>query len=251
MEVLEFTVKHRDWNVGDEVKEFTNENIASFLAKVSNTVLDKFPQYLTEKIDIDGLLTLKPEGTVEERLKLLKSPGTSRKIGSYVIEDDKKLKKLLVDVAKAVLVRESLKDVLPIEFALGKIEEMKIRPRYEEDHINFTAKYGRWIVVKRLIIDEKTPLLDIARLLASINETAINKIPEFAGIEIKDIKEHFKEFKRVRKDEDIKRLVEKFNEFQPKNSFESRYAVSIMLSKLNLTIDPPAKNLEKYLEKAG
>ncbi|ASJ17537.1 hypothetical protein A3L04_00855 [Thermococcus chitonophagus] len=243
-------MKHKGFAVGESVNELTDENVARFLARVSNTVLTKFPEYLEEKIDVKGLLTLIPSGSLEEKLKFLRSPGTSRKIGNYVREDDKKLKKLLVEVAKAVLTREALKDELPVEFPGGRIEELKTKPRYREEHVNFTAKYGRWIVVKRLIIDEKTPMLDIARLLASINETAVNKIQEFVRIDMSGIEEHFSEFKKVRKGEDIAKLVEKFREFKG-SDLEVRYAVNVMLSKLNLTIDPPAKNLEKYLEKAG
>ncbi|MFA4641288.1 DUF2666 family protein [Pyrococcus kukulkanii] len=250
MDVVEFTMKHRGFTVGESVHELTDDNIAMFLARVSNTVLTKFPEYVGDVIDVKGLLTLIPQGNLDEKLKALKSPGTSRKIGNYVIEEDKKLKKLLVEVAKVILTREALKDELPLEFPGGRIEELKIEPRYKEEHVNFTAKYGKWIVVKRLIIDEKTPMLEIARLLASINETAVNKIREFAGVDISRIESHFSEFKKVKKAEDITRLIKKFKEFRG-DELEARYAVNVMLSKLNLTIDPPAKNLEKYLEKAG
>lgn len=251
MEVVEFTMKHGGFIVGESVHEPIEDNMARFLARVSNTVLMKFPEYIEEVVDVKGILTLIPQGSLEEKLKVLKSPGISRKIGNYVREENKKLKKLLIEVAKAVLTREALKGELPVEFPGGRIEELKIEPRYKEDHVNFTVKYGEWIVVKRLIIDEKTPMLDVARLLASINETTINKIPRFARIDMDRIEEHFSEFRKVRKAEDIARLVEKFREFKPKNNIEIRYAVNVMLSKLNLTIDPPAKNLEKYLEKAG
>lgn len=247
---MEFTAKHEEWIVGENVEDFTNENIAMFLSRVSNTVSSKIPGYLGEKIDVNGLLSIKIEGSLEEKLKALISPKVSRQIGRLVMEDDKKLKKLLVEVAKAVLTREILKNELPIEFPGGKIEGLKIQPRYEEDHINFTARYGSWIVVKRMIIDEKTPLLDIARLLASINETAVNKIKDFADVDDKKIVEYFGGFKKVKKEEEIKEIVQLFREFKG-NEFEVRYAAREMLSKLGLKVDVPSKNLEKYLEKAG
>ncbi|BAA29132.1 DUF2666 family protein [Pyrococcus horikoshii] len=251
-DIVEFTLKLGGLEVGEAPKELREDQIAIFLARVSNTVRHEIPKYLQERIDVDRMLKeLTINGALEEKLKKLKSPGTSRKINSYILEDDRKLKKLLLDVAKVILVWNTLKDDLPIDFPVGKISELKITPRYKEDHINFTAKYGRWIVVKRLIIDEKTPKLDIARLLASINETAVNKIPEFAGIDIGRIREHFRDFKKVKKEEEIKRLMEKFRSFKPTNELEVRYAISEMISKLGLSIDIPSKNLEKYLEKTG
>ncbi|AEC51516.1 hypothetical protein PNA2_0600 [Pyrococcus sp. NA2] len=251
-DIAEFTVKLGNMEIGEAPRELNDYELSIFLARVSNTVRALIPDYLQERIDVSRMLSeIKVEGSIEEKLKFLRSPGTSRKINTYVMEEDKKLKKLLLDVAKVVVVWNVLKDELPLDFPVGKIEELKIKPRYEEEHINFTVKFGKWIVVKRLIVDEKTPMLDIARLLASINETTVNKIPEFARIDVKRIEEHFKEFKKVRKEEDIKKLVEKFRKFEPKNELEIRYAVKEMLSKLNLSIDIPAKNLEKYLERTG
>jgi len=37
-----------------------------------------------------------------------------------------------------------------------------------EDKINFFAKHEKWIVVKKMDIDENTEKIDIARLLISI-----------------------------------------------------------------------------------
>ncbi|CAB48995.1 DUF2666 family protein [Pyrococcus abyssi] len=251
-DIAEFTLKIKDMIVGEALDEINDENMSRFLARVSNTVRQEIPKYLIEKIDVDGMIKgIKIQGTLEEKLKALKSPGTSRKIGNYIKEDDKKLRKLLQDVAKVVLVWNTLRDDLPLDFPVGRIESLSTQPRYEEEHINFTVKYGKWIVVKRLIIDEKTPMLDIARLLASINESAVGKIPEFAGIDMKEIKDYFGGFKRVRKDEEIEELVRAFRNFKPENELAIRYAVGEMLSKLGLSIDVPSKNLEKYLEKTG
>ncbi|MHC1604615.1 MAG: DUF2666 family protein [Candidatus Methanofastidiosia archaeon] len=45
-----------------------------------------------------------------------------------------------------------------------------------DDQINFSAKHGKWIAVKKMTIDEDTQRIDVARLLLSIRETLNNKI---------------------------------------------------------------------------
>ena len=48
-----------------------------------------------------------------------------------------------------------------------------------EDKINFFAKHGKWIAVKKIDIDESTEKIDVARLLISIRETVNEKIFEY------------------------------------------------------------------------
>ncbi|RLF95001.1 DUF2666 domain-containing protein [Thermococci archaeon] len=48
-----------------------------------------------------------------------------------------------------------------------------------EDKINFFAKHEKWIVVKKMDIDENTEKIDIARLLISIRDTVNKKIFEY------------------------------------------------------------------------
>jgi len=167
------------------------------------------------------------------------------------------LKKLLVDVAKAYLVRETLRPLVPVEYPEGVLGGVDVEFPFEDEHINFTAKHGRWIVVKRLIIDEKTPALDIARLLASINETTTLKIPVYAGIDVEGIEAEFSAFKKVKKS-DIPKVIEVYEAFEPAvyadEPFERHakvYALRTALEKIGLTLDVPAKSLEKYLEKKG
>lgn len=50
-----------------------------------------------------------------------------------------------------------------------------------QEHINFSAKHGSWIVVKKMALDEHTADEDIARILLSIRETLNNKIYEYLG----------------------------------------------------------------------
>ncbi|AEH25160.1 DUF2666 family protein [Pyrococcus yayanosii] len=255
---IEFTARHGPWLVGERLEEMEEEKIAKFLARISNTVNNKLPDYLTVVIDVEGVRALLGEGELWEVLKHLRSPGTSRKLNALIREEDKKLRKILGDVAKALLVRLSLANLAPVDYPVEPISEVRVKLPYEEEHVNFTAKHDRWIVVKRLMIDEKTSQLDVARLLASINETAVSKIPVYARIDVKGIKNYFSTFKKVRKEEDIKALAESLEafpaeEFAPKEfkGFAARHALGVALSKLGLPLDVPAKVLEKYLEKSG
>lgn len=255
-----FTAKHKDWKVAKKLTEMENEGIAHFLASVSNTVNARIGEYLRETMDVGGVLELAEElrkESLADTVVALKSPGTARKLGNLVNENDKKLKKLLVDVAKAYLVRETLRPLVPVEYPEGVLGGVDVEFPFEDEHINFTAKHGRWIVVKRLIIDEKTPALDIARLLASINETTTLKIPVYAGIDVEGIEAEFSAFKKVKKS-DIPKVIEVYEAFEPAvyadEPFERHakvYALRTALEKIGLTLDVPAKSLEKYLEKKG
>ena len=259
-EHVAFTARHRDWKVAKKLTEMENERIAHFLAGVSNTVNSQIARYLSEGMDVEGIKKLAEDlrkGTLNETVIALKSPGTSRKLGQLVKETDNKMKKLLVDVARAYLVRETLEPLVPVNYPEGILEGVDVEFPFEDEHVNFTAKHGRWIVVKRLIIDEKTPMLDVARLLASINETATLKLPVYADIDLEGIEEEFSAFKRVKKS-DIPKVIEVYEAFEPSlyadEPFEEHarvYALRTALEKIGLTLDVPAKSLEKYLEKKG
>lgn len=58
-----------------------------------------------------------------------------------------------------------------------------------EEHVNFSAKYKSWVVVKKMKVEEENEDADVGRLLLSIRETLNNKIYEFLGeeFEIKDL----------------------------------------------------------------
>ena len=253
-----FTAKHGNWKVADRLLDMDDSTkVAQFLAKVANTVNSKIPEYLTDTMNIAGIMSLAEgfDGDLKDVVVSLKSPGTSRKLSALVFEQDKKLKKLLVDVARAVLVRFTLSRFVKIDYPEGPLEGVNIVFPFPEDHVNFTAKHGRWIVVKRLIIDEATPNVDIARLLASINETVTLKLPAYAGIDIEGIEAWFGVKKKVKKSE-IPSIVERYLDFQPSefapSGFEEHarvYALRKALELVGLSLDVPAKSLEKYLEK--
>jgi hypothetical protein len=255
-----FTAKHRTWKVGDKLLDVEDSSrVAHFLASISNTVSSKVPEYLTEVMNVAGIMRLSEELLKDDlgaTLVALKSPGTSRKLGALVYEKDKKLKKLLVDAAKAILVRETLSKLIDITYPEEPLKEVRTVLPFPDDHVNFTAKHGKWIVVKRLIIDDATPMADVARLLASINETVTAKLPVYAGIDVEGIEKYFSSFKKVRASE-IPSVAEKFLHFQPvgfaPSEFEAHarlYALRKTLGIIGLPFDVPAKSLEKYLEKA-
>jgi len=257
-EHIVFTAKHDQWRVAKKLTDMENRSIAHFLAGVSNTVNSKLPEYLTDVIDIAGITKLAEElrrDSLAETLSFLKSPGTSRKLGILVYEKDKKLKKLLVDAAKAYLVRETLRPTIAVDYPEGTLNGVEIEFPFEEEHVNFTAKHGHWLVVKRLIIDEKTPKLEVARLLASINETTVSKIPIYAGVDTDAIKKKFSVFKKVKRS-NISKVVEIYEAIEPSlyadEEFEEHakiYALRVLLEKIGLTLDVPSKSIDKYLEK--
>ncbi len=254
-----FTAKYGSWKVGDKLLVMENAEIARFLASVSNTVNVKIPEYLIDVINVPSVISLAEElaaGELAGILKTLKSPGTSRKLGKLVFEENKKLRKNIVDVARAFLVRETLSRKVPVYYPEGEIRELRVVLPFQDEHVNFTAKHGSWIVVKRLMIDEKTPLADVARLLASINETTTLKLPAYAGINTEGIDAWFGDIKKARSKLEIEALVSKYHhlparEYAPRDFEEHAriYALRKVLEKVGLTMDIPAKSLEKYLEK--
>ena len=254
-----FTAKHGNWKVADKLIDTDDpKKVAHFLAVVSNTVNFRIPEYLTDVMNVAGIMSLAEElssSNIVEAIVSIKSQGTSRKLGNLVFEKDKKLKKLLLDAAKSLLVRFTLSKFVGVYYPGGRLEEVRVVFPFSDDHVNFTAKHGKWIVVKRLIIDESTPQVDVARLLASINETTTLKIPAYAGIDVKGIEKWFGSFKKVKKSE-IPSVVERYLEFQPfsfaPKDFEEHariYALRKALEVIGLPFDVPAKSLEKYLEK--
>ncbi|ASJ12298.1 DUF2666 family protein [Thermococcus thioreducens] len=257
-----FTAHHGSWKVADRLLDMDDEKVAHFIASIANTVNAKIPEYLTEVMNVAGIMSLAGElakKDLGDAIIALKSPGTARKLGQLVFEEDKKLKKHLVEVAKALLVREVLSKKVPVEYPEEPLSEVRIVFPYNEDHINFVAFHvsgkTKWRAVRRLIIDEKTPMADVARLLASINESITLKLPFYAGIDIKGIEAWFGEFKKVKKAE-IPGVVEKYRHFPAENyaptGFHEHarvYALRTALGKIGLPLDVPAKSLEKYLEK--
>ncbi len=253
-----FTVRHGEWKAGDRLLDLEAGNVAHFLASVSNTVNLKIPEYLTGVMNVAGILSLAEELSKRDFMDAviaLKSPGVSRKLGSLVFEENKKIRKHLVDVARALLVRETLSRKMVIEYPEKPITRITVVFPFPQDHVNFTAKHGSWIVVKRLMIDENTPMADIARLLASINGTVTLKLPTYAGIDVKGIDSWFSGFKKVKKAE-IPLVLERYKQFVPSSyagkEFEEHariYALRKALEKIGLALDIPAKSLEKYLEK--
>ena len=261
-----FTARHGKWEVGEKLVVMHDENIARFLARISNTVNDKIGEYLIDIMNVPALISLAEDiatKDLKEVFKTLKSPGLSRKAGALVFEKDKKAKKLVVDVAKAFLIRETLSRTdLRVNYPEEPIKELQVVLPFREEHINFTAKHvkegEKWIVVKRIMIDEKVQMADIARILASINETATLKIAHYADINTKGIKEYFKGITKKTKGDALGIAVEKLLHFDPGSyaleGFEEYarvYALRILLENLGMKLDIPAKSLEKYMEKKG
>lgn len=257
-----FTARHGDWKVAEGLFELEDEKVAHFIASVANTANPRIPGYLTEVMNVDEIMNLSgkfEDKDLSETIVALKSPGTARMLGKLVFEEDKKLKKHLTEVARALLVRETLSKKVPVEYPEKPLSGVRIEFPYEEEHINFVAFHlggkTKWRAVRRLIIDEKTPMADVARLLASINESITLKLPVYAGIDTEGIEAWFGSSKKVKKAE-IAAVVERYLEFPAEDyapaGFEGHarvYALRTALEKIGLPLDVPAKSLEKYLEK--
>jgi 3-oxoacyl-ACP reductase-like protein len=132
-----------------------------------------------------------------------------------------------------------------------------------EDHINFSAKYKSWVVVKKMKVDEEIEDADVGRLLISIRETLDNKIFEYLGTEF-DIAAlekaaddmvpsgRLKEeqiasvIKAVRSPKTTKMLKE-FTEEKLKLEVYKQLFAEIVMQKLNIS-SLTTKALDKYLD---
>jgi len=50
-----------------------------------------------------------------------------------------------------------------------------------DEHINFSAKYKSWVVVKKMKVGEEIEDIDVGRILLSIRDTLNDKIYDFIG----------------------------------------------------------------------
>ncbi|ACX73441.1 conserved hypothetical protein [Methanocaldococcus vulcanius M7] len=134
-----------------------------------------------------------------------------------------------------------------------------------ENKIEFIAKHGKWFTVKKLKIDENVEDIEIARLLASIDETVLNKIPEYLPFDIEKLNiiadEIFPKKKGRIKEEDIiealKKLkspatTRKLNEITTSKEGKEILKIllnSIILERLGIQTRISPKVIEKYIEK--
>ncbi|NPA62064.1 MAG: DUF2666 domain-containing protein [Methanococci archaeon] len=134
-----------------------------------------------------------------------------------------------------------------------------------EDKIEFIAKHGKWFTVKKLKIDENVENIEIARLLASIDETVLNKIPEYLPFDIEKLNiiadEIFPKKKGRIKEEDIiealKKLkspatTRKLNEITTSKEGKEILKIllnGIILERLGIQTRISPKVIEKYIEK--
>jgi hypothetical protein len=134
-----------------------------------------------------------------------------------------------------------------------------------EDKIEFMAKHKKWFVVKKLKIDENTEDIEIARLLASIDETVLNKIPEYLPFDMNKLYEIADEIYQKKKgritEEEIAEVLKKLkspattrklNEItESKEGKEILKAIlnNIILERLGIQTRISPKVIEKYIEK--
>ncbi|MDK2790664.1 MAG: hypothetical protein PWP15_1171 [Methanothermococcus sp.] len=135
----------------------------------------------------------------------------------------------------------------------------------QEEKIQFMAKKGKWFVVKKMNIDEKTEDIEIARLLAAINETTHNKIGQFLPFDMKALEEiadeiYTKKKGRIKEDELANVLMKlkspsttrKLNNITKSKEGKEILKIilnNIILERLGIKTRVDAKLIEKYIEK--
>jgi hypothetical protein len=134
-----------------------------------------------------------------------------------------------------------------------------------ENKIQFIAKHNDWFVVKKMNIDDKTEAIEIARLLSSIDETVLNKLPEYLPFDMKKLEEiadeiYQKKKGRVKEEDIVNALMKLKSPSTTKklgeitNSKEGKEILKVILNNIILErlgiktrVDP--KLIEKYIEK--
>ncbi|EHP86601.1 hypothetical protein MetfoDRAFT_1041 [Methanotorris formicicus Mc-S-70] len=134
-----------------------------------------------------------------------------------------------------------------------------------ENKIQFIAKHNSWFVVKKMNIDDKTEDIEIARLLSSIDETVLSKLPEYLPFDMKKLEEiadeiYQKKKGRIKEEDIVNALMKLKSPSTTKklgeitNSKEGKEILKIILNNIILErlgiktrIDP--KLIEKYMEK--
>ncbi|ABR54974.1 conserved hypothetical protein [Methanococcus vannielii SB] len=135
-----------------------------------------------------------------------------------------------------------------------------------EERILFTAKKGKWYVSKKLKIDENTRNVEIARILAGINETISLKIKEFLPFDMQKLEEIADEIYvakkgKVKEEEVSEALVKlkspattkKMNaitESKEGKEILKRILTEIVLERLGFKLHVEAKMIEKFIEKS-
>ncbi|AEF96829.1 DUF2666 domain-containing protein [Methanotorris igneus] len=134
-----------------------------------------------------------------------------------------------------------------------------------ENRIQFIAKHNDWFVVKKMNIDDKTENIEIARLLSSIDETVLNKLPEYLPFDMKKLEEiadeiYQKKKGRVKEEDVVNALMKLKSPSTTKklgeitDSKEGKEILKVILNNIILErlgiktrVDP--KLIEKYIEK--
>lgn len=135
-----------------------------------------------------------------------------------------------------------------------------------EERILFTAKKGKWYVSKKLKIEENTPDVEVARVLAGINETMSSKIKEFLPFDMQKLEEIADEIYvakkgKVKEEEVSEALVKlkspattkKMNaitESKEGKEILKRLLTEIVLERLGFNAQIEAKMIEKFIEKS-
>jgi hypothetical protein len=134
-----------------------------------------------------------------------------------------------------------------------------------EEKIEFIAKHGKWFAVKKMKIDENTESIEIARLLASIDESVLNKIPEYLPFDIDKLykiadeiyqkkkgritEEEIAEVLKKLKSPAVTRKLNEITESKEGKEILKPLLNYIILERLGIQTRISPKVIEKYIEK--
>ena len=129
-----------------------------------------------------------------------------------------------------------------------------------QDKINFMAKHGDWIAVKKMEIDDRTEAIDVARLLLSVRNTVDRKLFEYLDkdFDLEKLEGIVAEIvpKGRLSEEKIAEVFKKLTYSVPRKlegnklqkEIQKQIATEMVLKKLNLTT-MDADSFDKYIKK--
>ncbi|VVC71646.1 Uncharacterised protein [uncultured archaeon] len=201
MDEIAFKAKYKEWNYAErlQVNEGAKtEEVLLFLAKAREAASAKAFQLSgvdlgkvsSEAKKLAGNL---PPGchSIANALSSVKQAQLKALFASAVKDEN------LAPLAEAYFYN-SLLDELQFDFSVSEDAVKRAFPGVEEaktgvagitdgDAIVFAAKYGEWISIKKMSIDEKTQYYEVMAMLASVRETIDRKFFQLAGVAVDGI----------------------------------------------------------------
>lgn len=194
---IEFFARYKNWTAARTITIETKTNpkeIATFLISVRSEVDKRAFEILgvdLKAIDLyAGKMTGdKAKGSYDEFVNIYKSIGSQE--AEDAINRASNIREELKPFAKAYLLRSAM-EKLGLDHYIkasnkvfgGKASSAKpgVVP-FSSEGIVFAAKYGDWISIKKMSIDDKTKPEEVAAQLSAVRMTTDRKVAEIMGID--------------------------------------------------------------------